>query len=54
MGQQAEPLELRELVPHRRGGDVETGTLDERLRPDGLAGRHVLLDDAPQDVPLTL
>ena len=52
MGEQAERLELGELVAHRRRGDVDACPLDERFRPDGLAGRDVLLDHAPQDLAL--
>ena len=51
MRQQADPLELGELAAHGRGGDAEAGALDERPRADRLAGRDVLLDHAPQDVP---
>ena len=53
MGEQAEALELGQLVPHRRGRDVELGPLDETLRADGLAGGDVLLDDAAQDLALS-
>ena len=52
--EQPEPLELRQLGPHRRAREVEPGALDERLRPDGRAGGDVLLDDPRQDLPLTL
>ena len=54
MREQAEPLELGELVADRRRRDVEAGTLDERLRADGLAGGDVLLHHPPQDVALAL
>ena len=52
--QQAEPLELGELRAHGRRRDAQSGPLDEGLRADRLSGRHVLLDDAPQDVALPL
>ena len=52
MREQPERLELGQLAADRRGGDMQARPLDERLRADGLAGRHVLLDDAPQDLPL--
>ena len=54
MREQPERLELGELAPHGRRRHGETGALDERLRADRLAGRHVLLDDAPEDVALAL
>ena len=50
MREQAERLELGELAPHRRRRHVHARSLDERLRPDGLAGRDVLLDHPPQDL----
>ena len=52
--EQAEALELGELVADGRRRDVEAGTLDERLRADGLAGGDVLLHHPPQDVALAL
>jgi hypothetical protein len=52
--EQAEPLELGELAPDRRRGDVECDALDERSRTHGLAGRHVRLDHAAQDRALAL
>ena len=54
MREQPEPLELGELVPHRRRRDAEPGPLDERLRPDRLPGRDVLLDDVAEDLALAL
>ena len=50
MCQEAESLELSELAAHRRRGDVHARSLDERFRPDGLAGHDVLFDHAPQDL----
>ncbi len=52
--EQADRLELRQLGAHRGRRRVDLRALDERLRPDRLAGRDVLLDDAPQDLLLTL
>ena len=52
MREQPERLELGELAAHGRRRDAEPGALDERLRADRLAGRDVLLDDAPQDLAL--
>jgi hypothetical protein len=54
MGEQAEALELGELVADGRRRDAQPGPLDEILRPNRLAGRDVLLDDADQDLPLPL
>ena len=54
MGQQADPLELGQLVADGRRRHAEPGALDERLRADRLPGRHVLLDDEPEDVALPL
>ena len=54
VGEQAELLELRELVAHRARRDGQPGALDERLRADGLAGGDVLLDQAPEEVSLAL
>ena len=54
MGEQAEALELGELVADGRRRDLHARPLDEVLRADRLPGRHVLLDDADQDLPLTL
>ena len=53
MRQQPERLELGELAAHRRRRDAKPGALDEHARADRLAGRDVLLDDAPQDLALT-
>ena len=50
VGEQAELLELCELVAHRARRDGQPGALDERLRADGLAGGDVLLDQAPEEV----
>ena len=50
MREQAERLELGELAPHRRRRHVHARPRDERFRPDGLAGRDVLLDHPPQDL----
>ncbi len=52
MGQKADRLELRQLVPDRGRGQVEPRALDEHLRADGLTRRHVLLDDPPQNLAL--
>jgi hypothetical protein len=47
-------LQLRHLVPHGCGADAEVVLLRERLRSDGLRGRHVLVDDRREDVRLAL
>ncbi len=50
MRQQAETLELRQLATDSRRRDVHACSLDERFRPDGLAGGNVLFDHPPQDL----
>ena len=50
MRQQPERLELGQLAPHGRRRHVHARSLDERFRPDGLAGRDVLFDHPPQDL----
>ena len=50
MRQKAERLQLRELRAHGRRRDTHARALDEHLRPDGLAGRDVLLDHPSQDL----
>ncbi len=52
MGEEPERLQLGELVANGRRREAEPGALDERLRADGLARRHVLLHHPPQDVAL--
>jgi hypothetical protein len=54
MGEETERFQLRELAPHRRRGDGETGELDERLRADGIARGDVHLHHPPEDVALAL
>ena len=54
MREQALPLELGQLAAHRRRRDVQPRPLDERLRRDRLAGRHVLLHDEAEDLALSL
>ena len=50
MREQPERLELGELAAHGRRRHVHARPLDERFRPDGLAGRDVLFDHPPQDL----
>src|SRR5581483_8835084 len=52
--EEAEALELRELVPDRGRRDGERRALDERLRAERLPGRDVLLDEEPEDVALAV
>src|SRR4029079_9164079 len=52
VAEQTERLELGELATYGGRGHVEARPLDERLRPDRLPGRDVLLDDASQDLAL--
>ena len=54
MREQADLLELGELVPDRRGRHLQARPLDQALRAHRLARRHVLLDDADDDLPLAL
>ena len=54
MREQALPLELGQLAAHRRRRDVQPRPLDECLRRDRLAGRHVLLHDEAEDLALSL
>ena len=54
MREQTAPLELGQLAAHRRRRHRHAGALDERLRPDRLPGRDVLLDDAAEDLDLPL
>src|SRR5439155_20322937 len=53
MRQEAERLELGELTAHGRRGHAQLAALDETLGADRLARRHVLLDDTPQNLPLS-
>ena len=53
MGEQSERLELGELAADGRRRNAEPGAVDDGLRADRLAGRDVLLDHPPKDVPLT-
>jgi len=50
MREEPERLELCELAADGGRGDVHSRSLDERFRPDGLAGGDVLLDHPPQDL----
>ena len=52
--EQTQLLECRELAANGRGRDLQSGSLDKRARPYGLATRDVALDDSSQDCPLPL
>ena len=52
MREQPEVLELGQLRADGRRRDAQVGSLDERLRADGLPRAHELSDDAPEDLPL--
>ena len=53
--EQASPLELGQLAADRRRPTTSSpDSLDERLRRDRLAGRHVLLHDEAEDLALSL
>ena len=54
MRQQAACLELGQLGADRGRRDVEARPVHERPRPDRLAGRDERLDDAAQDLALTV
>src|SRR5215216_4656353 len=54
MREQAEPLELGELAPDGRRRDAQSRALNEVLRADGQPGGDVLLDEVPEDLPLTI
>jgi hypothetical protein len=53
VGQEPERFQLRELRSDGRRRDGQLRARDEVLRADGLAGRHVLLDDPLEDHALT-
>ena len=54
VGEQPAPLELRELATHGRRRDMKPGALDQVLGADRLPRGDVLLDEAPEDVPLAI
>ena len=50
MRQKTDRLELGKLAAHGRGRHLEPRPLDERARPDRLAGRDVLLDHTSKNL----
>src|SRR2546423_15512673 len=52
MREEAERLELRELGAHGRRRGREADLVGERLRPDRLPARDVLLDEAAENLLL--
>ena len=52
--QSALSRQLGELVSHRRRRHAQARELDEVLRPHGLSGSDVFLDEAPKNLALTV